>query len=105
VTADVHEIFSRFKQEYPEIYALEEELGRRIHHDGGPLDERTRWLVKLAMSAAAGRHRALETHIVKARAAGVQEQDIRHALLLLIPTVGFPAFMEAYQVYAALRAE
>jgi 4-carboxymuconolactone decarboxylase len=102
VTGDVHDIFTRFKSEYPEIHRLEEELGQQIHTGGGPLDERVRWLVKVAMSAAAGRHRALETHIVKARDAGLTEEELRHVLLLLIPTAGFPAFMEAYQTYAGL---
>jgi 4-carboxymuconolactone decarboxylase len=102
MAGDVHDIFTRFKSEYPDIYRLEEELGQSIHLEGGPLDERTRWLVKLAMSAATGRHRALETHIVKAREAGLRDEDIRHVLLMLIPTVGFPAFMEAYQTYAGM---
>ena len=34
----------------------------------------------------------------EARAAGVTEDEIKHALLLLIPTAGFPAFMKAYSV-------
>jgi alkylhydroperoxidase/carboxymuconolactone decarboxylase family protein YurZ len=34
--------------------------------------------------------RALETHIRKAMAAGVDEAEIKHTLLLLIPTAGFP---------------
>lgn len=96
---DVHEIFTRFKEEFPEVFRREEELGREIHLQGGPLSEETRWLVKVAISAAAGRHRALETHLTKAREAGIGEDAIKQVLLLLIPTVGFPACMEAYQTY------
>ena len=38
------------------------------------------------------------TLLKKAQAAGVTDDEIKHALLLLIPTVGFPAFMKAYSI-------
>ena len=47
--------------------------------------------------------RALETHVQKARAAGVSEDEIKHALLLLIPTAGFPAFMKSYAVFKGIK--
>lgn len=75
------------------------ELGLEIHMNSGPLGESTRWLLKIAISAATSRARALETHLVKARQAGVSEEEIKQALLLLIPSCGFPAFMEAYSTY------
>lgn len=95
---DLHKVFTHFKKECPEISRLEEDLGQAIHERGGPLSAHVRWLLKIAISAAAGHGRALETHLAKAREAGVSEEEIRHALLLLIPTCGFPAFMEAYSV-------
>lgn len=97
---DVHEIFTRFKREFPQVYAHYETLGREIHLQGGPLDEKTRALLKVAVSGASGHLRALETHIRAAREAGGTEEEITHALLLLITTCGFPTFMEAYRTYA-----
>lgn len=97
---DVHEIFTRFKQEFPEVHAHYDDLGREIHLRGGPLDEKTRALLKVAVSGAAGHLRALETHIHAARAAGAGEEEIKHALLLLITTCGFPTFMAAFTTYA-----
>lgn len=99
---DVHRIFTVFKQECPEIYARHEALGREIHEHGGPVEEKSRWLLKVAISAASRHHRALETHLRGAREAGVTDDEILQALLLTIPTCGFPTFMEAYSV---LRAE
>ncbi len=96
---DVHKIFTRFREEFPEVYRKNVELGEEIHTASGPLPEKVRWLVKIGISAASGHHRALETHLEKARAAGASEEEIEHVLLLLIPTCGFPACMEAYQVY------
>jgi len=95
---DIHENFTRFKEEFPEVYARHEALGKEIHEKVGPLPENSRWLIKIAISAACNHKRALATHIKKAQAAGVTEDDIKHALLLLIPTAGFPVFMKAYSV-------
>jgi len=100
---DIHDIFTQFKKEFPEIHAGNEALGKEIHENGGPLPEKTRWLIKLAVSAGSKHDRALETHILKAKEAGAKDEEIRHALLLLIPTVGFPAFMEAYSVFKNIQ--
>lgn len=96
---DIHPAFTRFKAEFPEVHAREEALGQAIHEGGGPLDAKTRCLLKVAVAGATRHARALETHLAKAREAGASEEELRHALLLLIPTCGFPTFMEAYQVY------
>ena len=95
---DFHQNFTRFKEEFPEVFARHEALGKEIHEKVGPLPENSRWLIKIAISAACNHKRALTTHIKKAKAAGVAQDEIKHALLLLIPTAGFPVFMKAYSV-------
>ena len=100
---DMHEIFTRFKEELPSVYASYEALGNEIHEKAGPLPEKVRWLLKAAISGASGHRLALETHIAKAREAGATDEEILHALLLLIQTTGFPTFMEAYSVFRGLR--
>ncbi len=99
---DLHEIFTEFKHDFPKVYADHEALGKEIHEKSGPLPEHVRWLVKIAISSASHRLIALETHIIKAREAGVPDEEIKHVLLMLITTVGFPAFMEAYNVFKKL---
>jgi 4-carboxymuconolactone decarboxylase len=96
---DLHEIFTAFKKDFPKIYQGHEALGKKIHEEGGPLPDKVRWLVKVAVSGATGHMLALETHIAKARKAGATDAEIEHALLLIIQTVGFPSFMEAYSTY------
>jgi alkylhydroperoxidase/carboxymuconolactone decarboxylase family protein YurZ len=100
---DIHKIFSQFKSEFPEVHQKHEALGREVHEKGGPLSEKSRWLIKIAISAACNHKRALETHLHKARAAGIDEDEIKHTLLLLIPTAGFPAFMKAYAVLKSIK--
>jgi 4-carboxymuconolactone decarboxylase len=96
---DLHEIFTVFKKDFPGIYQGHEALGKKIHEEGGPLPEKVRWLIKVAVSGASRHSLALETHIAKARKAGATEAEIKHALLLIIQTAGFPSFMEAYSTY------
>lgn len=96
---DIHDIFTQLKKEFPEIYAGHEALGKEIHENSGPLNEKSRWLIKIAVSAACNHKRALETHIRKAKAAGVTDEEVTHALLLVIQTAGFPTFMKAYAVF------
>ena len=96
---DLHEIFTTFKKDFPGINASHEAMGELIHDQAGPLPEKVRWLVKVAISGASRHHLALETHITKAHAAGATDKEIEHTLLLLIQTVGFPTFMEAYSVF------
>jgi len=100
---DLHKIFTLFKEDFPEVYRLHAEEGEEIHQRGGPLTDPVRLLLKVAISGATRHQRALETHVAKAREAGVAEEEIRHALLLLIPTCGFPTFMEAYSTYREAR--
>ena len=96
---DLHEIFTIFKNDFPAIYQGHEALGKVIHEQAGPLSEKIRWLIKVAVSGASGHTISLETHIAKARKAGATEEEIKHTLLLIIQTTGFPTFMEAYSTY------
>ena len=96
---EMHEAFKMFKKEFPSINEAHETMGQEIHEKGGPLPEKCRWLIKVAVSGATGHSLALETHIAKAREAGATDAEIKHALLLIIQTTGFPTFMEAFSVF------
>lgn len=96
---DLHEVYTMFKKDFPAVNKGHEALGRTIHEQAGPLSEKMRWLIKVAVSGASGHTIALETHIARAREAGATEDEIKHVLLLIIQTTGFPMFMEAYSTY------
>ena len=99
---DIHAIFSEFKQDFPKVYELHAELGKEIHENSGPLDEKSRWLIKISISAACDHKRALMTHLNRAKNSGLTDEEIKHTLLLLIPTAGFPIFMKAYSVFRSM---
>ncbi len=84
---------------HPEIYEAYTQFGQRVHEQGGPLDEKTRWLIKVALSGALGVEKAYLTHVAKALEAGCTPEQIEHAILLMAPTFGFPRMMEAMQRY------
>ena len=91
---DIHAVFTEFKKDFPQINALHEQLGKEIHENSGPLDEKSRWLIKISISAACDHKRALMTHLKKAKNSGLTDQEIKHTLLLLIPTAGVSCFYE-----------
>jgi alkylhydroperoxidase/carboxymuconolactone decarboxylase family protein YurZ len=103
IMKELHEVLTRFKEDFPKVYSKHEALGKEIHEKSGPLTEKVRWLIKVAISGASHHFIALETHIGKAREAGVTDEEIKHALLMLIQTTGFPNFMEAYSVFKKME--
>ena len=84
------EVISR----YPNVGNAYEALGTAVH-EAGPLDERTRALVKIAVSTGARLDGAIRSHIRKAHTAGVTYNEMVHVVLLSLPTIGFPAMMSA----------
>jgi alkylhydroperoxidase/carboxymuconolactone decarboxylase family protein YurZ len=77
---------------YPEVGKAYEELGNSVNQ-AGPLDAKTRALVKLGICIGARMEGAAHSHVRKALAAGCTPQEIRHAVLQATTTVGFPNMM------------
>ena len=71
-----------------------ETLGRATA-EAGPLDTKTRELVKLAVAIGAGREGAVHSHTRRALHLGSSPEEIRHAVLLSTTTLGFPGMMAA----------
>lgn len=86
--------YETFVQKYPSVATKYEELGDAVH-DLGPLNERDRALIKLAISGSHLYSSAFKAHIRKASASGISREEIEHLVLLFLPTVGFPAMMAA----------
>jgi alkylhydroperoxidase/carboxymuconolactone decarboxylase family protein YurZ len=86
--------FTSFKEHYPAVAKAYESLGTACH-SGGPLDEKTRALVKLGISVGARLEGAVHSHVRKALDADATSEELHHVALLAIQTIGFPPAMAA----------
>lgn len=74
---------------YPEVWARFAALGKSVA-DAGPLDARSRRLVKLGLAVASRSEGAVHSHARRALAEGMTPQELEHVVLLSIPTIGLP---------------
>jgi alkylhydroperoxidase/carboxymuconolactone decarboxylase family protein YurZ len=86
---------TRLKSLYPEVWKAFSNLGEQCHA-AGPLDERSRRLVKLALSIGAGLEGATHSAVRNARKAGLTQEEIQHVVVLAITTLGLPSATRAF---------
>lgn len=86
--------YEAFKRSYSEIWQAYDRLGG-LSHKAGPLDEKSRELVKLGISIGAKLEGAVHSHAARALEAGATAREIRHVVLLGLTTLGFPSMMAA----------
>jgi alkylhydroperoxidase/carboxymuconolactone decarboxylase family protein YurZ len=66
-----------------------EELGQAVR-EAGPLDPKTGHLIQLAAAAASFSEGAVHSHVRRALESGATPAEVRHAVILLTSTIGFP---------------
>jgi AhpD family alkylhydroperoxidase len=81
--------FQKLVEKYPKVWDAHQKLSESCA-ESGPLDRKTRELIKVAISGAANQETALERHAVMAVQAGAKAEEVYQAVLLLITTIGFP---------------
>ncbi len=92
-------------QNHGEIYEAYQNYGKLVHEKGGPLEEKTRWLIKVALSTDGKNEYSLRTHILKALKSGCTKEEIEHAILLVGPTSGFPTMMRGLLILREVMEE
>jgi alkylhydroperoxidase/carboxymuconolactone decarboxylase family protein YurZ len=85
---------NEFRKRHPNVWKAFNELGDRCH-EGGPLDEKSRRLVKLALAIGAGLEGATHSAVRNARKSGITPKEMDHVALLAITTLGMPAATRA----------
>jgi AhpD family alkylhydroperoxidase len=85
--------YQLMKRRYPELMQAVEHLGEVA--SAGPLDEKTKQLIQLAAAAAVRSEGAAHSHTRRALDCGASAEEVRHALLLLTSTIGFPTVVAA----------
>jgi AhpD family alkylhydroperoxidase len=84
----------RFRDAYPEIARAYEELGRATQ-EWGPLEKKTRELVKLGVAVGNRHEGAVHSHTRRALDAGATPEEVRHVVVLALTTIGFPNMVAA----------
>ena len=79
----------KFESKYPQIWKAFAALGEQCH-ENGPLDEKTRRLVKLGIAIAARHEGAVHSATRNALRAGITPEEMFHAAILSITTIGWP---------------
>jgi 4-carboxymuconolactone decarboxylase len=88
------EKYRTLEKQYPELFTALEALGENVKKVG-PIEEKNAQLIQLAAAAASRSEGAVHSHTRRAIDAGASREEIHHALLLLISTIGFPHAMAA----------
>jgi len=91
------ETLADFEKRFPEVWKAYGWLRDACDHEG-PLDQKTRELIKIGIETACLRKGGLHAHIHRARKAGAQKEEILQAILLAVPLVGLPAVLDAFLV-------
>ncbi len=91
---DIPQPFQDFTRDFPAVARAYEALGS-ASHDAGPLDDRTRRLVKLAIAVGGRLEGAVRAQARLAQQAGISRAELDHVALLAITTAGLPSAVSA----------
>ena len=92
--AKLPKTFLKIKERYGPVIDSLQALGDAVHQ-AGPLDSKTAHLVQMAAAASLRSEGAVASHARRALDAGATIDEVRHVLILLTPTIGFPTVAAA----------
>ena len=87
--------FETFRKRHRGVHEAYEALGAAAH-EAGPLDQKTRELVKLGIAIGGRLEGAVRSHAQRAQDAGATVREIHHVILLAITTSGLPTAVAAF---------
>ena len=76
-------------QRFPDVWSAYSDLGEAVAN-AGPLNERERRLVKLALAIGAQSEGAVHSHVRRGEGDGLETEALEQVALLAIPTLGLP---------------
>ena len=88
------ELYLNLQQRYPKFFEVWGAVGTAVRA-AGPIDDKTAHLLQLTASAAIRSEGAVHSHVRRALEAGATSGEIRQALMLTAPTIGFPNVIAA----------
>jgi 4-carboxymuconolactone decarboxylase len=90
------DVYRRFRAEQPEVWSAYASLAEACRM-AGRLSLRDERLVKLGIAVGLSSAGGVRSHVRRGLAEGLTGQDLLGAILLAIPSAGFPASIAAYQ--------
>ena len=81
---------AKFHEKHPGVWDAFAKLGETCH-ESGPLDEKTRRLVKVGMAVAFRHEGAVHSATRNALRSGITKDEIEHVAILAVTTIGWPA--------------
>jgi AhpD family alkylhydroperoxidase len=81
--------YSRLIELFPDVLSAHANLGKAVR-EAGPIDPKAIELIQLAAAATVGSEGSVHSHTRRALQEGATQQEIYHALVLLISTIGYP---------------
>ena len=88
------EYYADFQKKYPRVAQDFGQLAQACHQ-AGPLDTKSRRLIKVGIAIGIGSEGDLQSHVIQALEEGVTADEIRHAILQSLTTAGFPKMIVA----------
>jgi 4-carboxymuconolactone decarboxylase len=86
--------YLKLKERHGDLINAVEALGKTARNSG-PLDDKTIHLIQLGAAAAIMSHGSTHSHTVRALEAGATPEEVRHAVVVLTSTIGFPVVAAA----------
>ena len=86
--------YTNIQKKYKGLIKAVEGLGKAAKA-AGPLNKKTSELVQIAAAAAIRSKGSVHSHVRRALSAGAKPDEIRHAIVLLTSTIGFPSVSAA----------
>lgn len=87
--------FIEFGKKYPKVREAYENLGTQCQK-AGPLNDRERAFAKIGAAVGSSMEGSVHAQVRKALDAGLNPDEIRHAIVLTLTTIGFPKMIAAW---------
>ena len=87
-------IYQKYQKLHPTFFEAWEAIGAAARK-AGPIDRKTAHLIQLAAAATIRSEGAVHSHVRRGLESGATPEEIRQAIMLTAPTVGFPTVVAA----------
>lgn len=89
-------VYRDLRAEHPGIAEAYDSLGDACRR-AGPLNAREQRLVKLGITVGLSSEGGVRSHVRRGLDEGLTREELLHAIVIAVPTAGFPATAAAYR--------